>query len=350
VAGLCLVASTLAGGCGGAESEGVLRVNRVIGEPGRQPGQFSYPRGLAAFELDGRRMLAVVDKTARLQLLDAETGEVRGAVRTPRWSLGMPTGLTVAPHPSDPGRQALWVADTHEHQVLVYALPFDNGGQPAEPDLRFGAYGYEPGQFVYPTDIAVLTDDAGRVETVFVSEYGGNDRVSVFGVRRGPSGVSFEFERQIGTSGVAMDASEDDPAALSRPQSIALRHGGRELVVATVGRHRVVRFDVATGDVLGWTDGSAGADGSASEPMVFPYGLSLAGDDHAVVSEFGASRLRVIELDTGRTVATMGGPGRAEGQLATPWSCEVVGDELIVLDSGNDRIQVLPWPGVEGVR
>lgn len=333
----------------------------MLGETGRQPGQFFYPRGMDIALLGGRRVLVVVDKTARIQLIDCETGLPLGSLRTPESDLGMPTGLTVAPHPADPSRPALWVADTHEHRVLVYPLPFDHDGRPTEPDLAFGSYGQEPGRFIYPTDVAVLSDDQGRPIRVFVSEYGGNDRVSVFAVVREGDSVSFRFERQIGHSGVAMDAPADDPSALSRPQSVCLRKNGAELVVTDAGRHRVVRFDVVTGAVIGWTDGTKGgeadqgahagdeAEQASTRAMRFPYGLSMVDDRHAVVAEFGASRVRVLDLETGRTIGSFGAPGRAVGQLATPWACLVSDGELVVLDSGNDRVQVARWPGVEAL-
>lgn len=336
-------------GCGEDAPAGALRVDRVLGETGRHPGQFAYPRGLAAFDLDGRAVLAIVDKTARIQLIDSATGEPLGAIRTPKSDLGMPTGLTVAPDPDDPRRQALWVADTHEHRVLVYPLPFDTDGKPAEPAHAFGAYGDGPGQFIYPTDVAVIPDASGFPARVFVSEYGGNDRISEFRVRRDGGRTAFDFVRQIGTSGVAMGAPEDDPAALSRPQSIAVRDG-RELVVTDVGRNRLVRFDLDTGRVVGWTGGAAMTDGSACDPLRFPYGVTLVGDRHAVVAEFGGSRLRLVELDTGATAAFIGGPGRGPGELATPWACEIVHGELVVLDSGNDRVQVARWNGPGGTR
>lgn len=345
-----LLCASVAGlGCGDGAQPGVLRVERVLGETGRQPGQFAYPRGLAGFDLDGRSVLAVVDKSARIQLIDAQTGAPVGLIRTPVWELGMPTGLTAATHPTDASRTALWVADTHEHRILVYEVPFDTGGEPMEPAFAFGAFGDGPSQFIYTTDVAVLNGADGLPARVFVSEYGGNDRISEFRVVRGESGVSFEFVRQIGYSGVAMDAPEDDPAALSRPQSIELRtrpsDGGLEIVATDVGRHRVVRFDVGTGEVVGWTDGRRGAGGVTTAPLRHPYGVMLVGQDLAVVSEFGASRLRMIELDSGDTVGFLGGPGRLVGQLATPWASLVVGDELMVLDSGNDRVQVVRWQG-----
>lgn len=339
----------LAHGCGeSGTSSGLLPVARVIGETGTQPGQFRYPRGLDTGEVGGRRVLVVVDKTARIQLLDEATGEAIGTLRTPRSDMGMPTGLTVAPDPIDPAQEAVWVADTHEHRVIVYRLPFDHASAPTEPDLAFGEYGDGPGQFIYPTDVAVRTDDQGRVDRVFVSEYGGNDRISVFHVDRSGPAPAFVFERQIGVSGVAMDASEDDPAGFARPQSIAFRRNGRELVVTNSGRHHVVRFDVETGAVIASTDGALDERDRPVEPMRFPYGLTMIDDDHAVVSEFGASTVRVLDVETGRTVRTLGVPGRHEGQLATPWAAQVVGDELIILDSGNDRVQVVRWSGVRG--
>jgi hypothetical protein len=332
--------SLLVSGCGEDQAGGVLEVSRVIGETGRQAGQFLYPRGMDHAEIGGRTLLVVVDKTARIQLIDLKTGASVGSLRTPEFDLGMPTGLTVAPFPGEPGTPAVWVADTHEHRVIVYRLPFDHDGEPTEPDLAFGSYGYEPGQFIYPTDIAVRLDDGGRIGEVFVSEYGGNDRIQVFRFDEGRA----VFDRQIGISGVAMDAPEDDPAALARPQSVVLRGG--ELVVSDAGRHRVVRFDAASGSVLGWTDGAELLGGGPAEPLRFPYGLCLIDDRTALVSEFGGSRLRLIDLDSGRTVRLIGTPGRGVGETATPWAGEVVGDELVILDSGNDRIQVAPWSGV----
>jgi sugar lactone lactonase YvrE len=334
--------------CGSDTPEGMLNVRRVLGETGIHPGQFRYPRGMDTFDFKGRPALAIVDKTSRIQIIDLDTGESLGSLRTLKSDLGMPTGLTVAPFPGEPGTQALWVADTHNHQVIVYRLPFDHDGQPTAPDLAFGSYGHGPGQFVYPTDIAV--DAPGGVpETIYVSEYGGNDRVSVF--RIDPVGtqsgaIETVFQRQIGISGTAMDAPEHDPAALSRPQSITLRDDGRELVVVDAGRHRVIRFDIATGEPIAWTLGDTDSRGGPAEPMRFPYGLTLLDKDRALVSEFGGSTIRVLDLSTGATLGTFGAPGRNVGQLANPWASFVIADDLVILDSGNDRVQVVAWEGV----
>ncbi|MEM9373114.1 MAG: hypothetical protein AAGA55_05670 [Planctomycetota bacterium] len=339
-----LLAVVPVSGCGSEPRSGELPVKRILGETGTHPGQFRYPRGMDNFEHDGRTLLAIVDKTSRIQLIDLATGSSVGSLRTLKSDLGMPTGLSIAPFPGEPGTQALWVADTHNHQVIVYRVPFDHDGVPTAPDLAFGSYGHGPGQFIYPTDIAVHAPD-GAPETIFVSEYGGNDRVSVFGIEVLDGVPVPRFQRQIGISGVAMDAPEDDPAALARPQSLALREQGRELVVVDAGRHRVVRFDTATGEPLAWTEGDTDHRGDPAEPMRFPYGVSLLDEQTAVVTEFGSSAVRVVDLLSGHTLSTHGQPGRIEGRLATPWAGMVIGDELVILDSGNDRVQVVEWRG-----
>lgn len=335
-----------AAGCGSEPDPGFLPVKRVLGETGIHPGQFRYPRGMDMFDHNGTPHLAIVDKTSRIQLIELSTGESIGSIRTLKSDLGMPTGLTVAPFPGETDTPALWVADTHNHQVIVYRLPFDNDGRPTASALSFGSYGHGPGQFIYPTDIAVHAP-AGMPEVVYVSEYGGNDRINVFRIAADDAGQpSFVFERQIGFSGVAMDAPENDPAALARPQSIVLRNGGRELVAVNTGRHFLVRFDTESGEPTGWTLGDTDTDGNPIRPMRHPQGISLLDEDTALITEFGASAVRVLDLDSGRTVSIHGGAGRLVGELATPWTSVVVGDELVILDSGNDRVQVIDWDEV----
>ncbi|MEM8756688.1 MAG: hypothetical protein AAGF47_02775, partial [Planctomycetota bacterium] len=166
-----------------------IRIDRVLGEPGRSPGQFIFPRGIDA----GAEGLWIVDKTGRVQLIDTEWGEPRQVVQMPAIERGLPTGLTVAPAPGDPTREAVWIPDTHQQRVYII--------DPASPDAplaEFGGFGRGPGEFIYLTDVAVLTDNAGRVERIYVSEYGGNDRVSIFD-------ASFRFLNSFGSFGVADD-------------------------------------------------------------------------------------------------------------------------------------------------
>ncbi|HZW11160.1 MAG TPA: hypothetical protein VFF69_14760 [Phycisphaerales bacterium] len=316
-----------------------LRVERTLGEAGVFPGQFAYPRAIAA---DGRS-LWVVDKSARIQQIDPATGRAGVWWRMPEFELGKPTGLTVATAPAAGGGSvpALYVADTHYHRVMVYALPQERPSQPheIEPTLlsRLGGFGEAPGQFIYPTDVAVLTSaDGAAVERIYVSEYGGNDRISVF-----DAAGSFLFE--FGELGEGID-----PGALefSRPQSMVIDRARRELLVTDACNHRIGRFTLE-GELLGWI-GSPDAPADAPVQLRFPYGLELLADSTLLVTEFGSARAQRIDPVRAVSLGAFGAAGRGEGEMATPWAAAVLRRETFLLDSGNNRILVARLPGVEG--
>lgn len=321
-----ILLSAAAAGCGALAScdekpEGHrLAATRVLGEPGRAPGQLMYPRGIAA----AQGQIWVVDKGARVQRIDPETGRGLRLFETPKHDNGKPTGLTLAPMPGQEPRLGLYVADTHEHRILVYDV--ESGSD--EPALAFGAFGTGDGQFTYPTDIAVLLDDAGRVQRIYVSEYGGNDRVSAFS-------PELEFLFAFGSFGVAHEQDDaEHRVAFDRPQSIAIDPEARELVVADACNHRIGRFTLE-GEHLAWFGGGE------SDLFRYPYGIELLEGRRALVAEFGGNRVSVVDLETGEVLTRAGEPGREAGQLASPWGAVVIGDEAFVLDSGNNRIQVV---------
>ena len=162
-----LFAAALCLGAGGCEragtSAGRLEYSRVICGIGAKPGRFFYPR---AIDSDSEA-LWVIDKTARVQRISPKTGDaLPGGWRMPDDELGKPTGVTIAPFPD--GREAVYVADTHYHRVMVYDADAGDG-EHADPLASFGEYGYERGQFIYTTDVAVLKAEKG-VERVFVRE------------------------------------------------------------------------------------------------------------------------------------------------------------------------------------
>ncbi len=326
------------------DAPGEFRDVTVLGEPGRQNGQFVYPRGMDVFEHDGQTLAVIVDKTARIQVMNLATGEVIGAIHTPKWDRGKPTGLTVQTSALNPGKLAVYVPDTHENRVLMYELPLADTDEPVptEPDLKFGEYGEGPGQFWYPTDVAVDVDDSGVVTHIYVSEYGGNDRINRFRVDHSTTPPTIAWESQIGVVGQEVDAS-DDPLALARPQSIELwtdSNGQRELVVTDASHHRVGRI-TTDGQLIAWY-GDPMDD--SPDAYRFPYGLDILDDGTALISEFGANRIRRIELETGKTLFLYGVPGRAVGQVAQPWAVGVMGDRLVVLDSGNGRVEICDPP------
>lgn len=316
----------IATGCerAGPSEEARLEVRRILGEPGRLPGQFMYPRGIAA----GQGQLWVVDKGARLQRLDTESGRADVLFTTPKFDQGKPTGLTVAPLPAHlGGGTGLYVADTHEHRVLIYDAQSDSG----EPIATFGSYGTGDGQFTYPTDIAVLVGEDGSAHRFYVSEYGGHDRVSIFD-------EDFTFLSSFGSFGVASEAPPGE-VVFDRPQSIAIDHEAGELIVADACNHRVGRFTLE-GEPIAWVTGEE----AGGQRLNYPYGIEILEGQEALIAEYGGNRIRHMHLETGVTLGIYGEGGRETGQLASPWGVAVVGAEAFVLDSGNNRIQVMRSP------
>ena len=335
------------GACGdaGTDHTGKLRTTRVLGEAGKHNGQFVYPRGMDIFDYNGSPHAITVDKTARLQHINLETGEVIGAIHTPRWDRGKPTGLTVAPSVNDPSALAVYVADTHEFRVLMYEfpLPATDDPLPTEPDFQFGSFGEEPGQFIYPTDIAVETDQSNNVTDIYVSEYGGNDRINHFTIDRSTAAPAVVWQSQIGVVGEEVDAS-DHPLALSRPQSIELwtnpTTNQREIVLTSASHHRIGRISTS-GELIAWYGGPLDTSDNAYN---FPYGLTILQDNTALIAEFGGNRITRIDLESGEQLFRYGETGRSVGQLAQPWAVGVAGEQLVILDSGNSRLQFCDPP------
>jgi len=279
-------------GCGRADGAPPASPIRIIGGQGSTDGYFATPRGGA---WDPRGFLSVVDKTGRIQKFDASGKFVR-VWMPPAVERGHPTNLAI-----DAEGQVL-VADTHYHRVLRYSPD-------GELLAQFGSEGREPGQFLYPVGIAVTAEG-----TIYVSEYGGNDRIQVFT----PEG---KLLRAWGTYG-------EGPGEFKRPQGIAL--GNDRLYVADAANHRVQVFSL-DGKLTG-----------AWEDLKYPYSVSVDARGDVLVAEYGRHRVTKFRPD-GTRAGSAGKAGRGPGDLNTPWGVVAAGDAIYVLDSGNHRVQ--RWPG-----
>jgi DNA-binding beta-propeller fold protein YncE len=270
----------------------------IIGEHGLGPGQFHHPRAIAC---DAQGRLFVVDMTARIQRFSPE-GEFETAWEMPAKRAGKPTGLTV----DSAGR--VLVADTHYNRVMIY----DADGNEL---TQFGSMGRGDGQFIYPTGVTIDHDG-----NYYVSEYGGNDRISRF---------SPEFE-YLGSFG----GPNSGEAAQARPQSLITDADGNILVADAV-HHRICRFSPA-GELLT----TIGTAGKGPGQLQYPYDLALLPDGSFLVCEFGNNRLQRFAPD-GKSMETWGGPGREPGQLLDAWGV-ALGQEgrVYVVDSRNHRVQM----------
>lgn len=326
-----------------------LSYQRTIGEVGLAPGQLAYPR---CIDQDGEA-LWVIDKEARVQRLDPATGACLAIWKMPDSEFGKPTGVTVVADPDRPNHHLMYIADTHYHRIRVYSIaPVDaaakkrikEGGFPREQEaqllMQFGTHGKGPGQFVFPTDVAVLHRADGSIERLYVPEYGGNDRINVFDAEG-------QFQFAFGEFGSGAQA---EPVQFSRPQSVAIDEVRRKLVVTDACNHRLGVFSL-DGKLERWIS-SPDEAGDAPGHFNYPYGLALLKDGSALVTEFGGARMQRIDVNTGAALGIfMGKPdagagGKPKG-LANPWSCTVLGDSVWVLDTRNNRIAAYPLPEVE---
>lgn len=343
------IALGVAAGTGGCDSKSSgapapLPRARSIGSLGDIPGRFAMPR---AIDTDGKA-LWVIDKSARVQRIDPASGECLFWFRMPDWELGKPVGVTVAPadlvipgvagaSKVDAKRPILFIPDTHYNRVMVYRVP-EKKTDPPELLGRFGSYGMGPGQFVYPTSILLTTHKtaggAEELDRIYVGEYGGNDRISVFDAK-------FNYLFSFGHYG---DSASADDVQFARPQSMRWRdgHSGRELVVTDSRNHRVGRF-TPEGKLLGWV-GAPDKSGPSPGQLTFPYGLWMLKDGTALIAEFGNNRVQRLNVETGESLGTWGKAGRGPGELATPWAIAVMGDEVFVVDSGNNRVVKFEGP------
>lgn len=278
---------------------------RLVGRGGKGPLQFNYPRAMA-WTPAGE--LVIIDRSARVQVLGAD-GSYRREWTMPEFDQGFPTGVSVSPEGE------LWIADTHEHRITV----MDDAGRVLK---TFGGFGQEPGQFVFPTDIVF-----GEDGLAYVSEYGGNDRIQVF--RRDGT-----FVRAFGHHGVVGDGSPEPK--FDRPQSMLMLGSGR-LLVADACNHRLVELT---------TDGefmrSIGAMGQESGELLYPYGLERLDGATVLVTEFGGCRLQAFDLGSGASSGCWGKGGREPGMLNGPWTAQVHGGTMAVLDSTNNRLYLMP--------
>jgi DNA-binding beta-propeller fold protein YncE len=288
-------------GCGGGSQPDEIWLETGAGE-----GQVVYPRGITYSK--GDNTYFIVDRLARIQHLDSH-GKCLNAWRMPENQAGKPVGLTVGPDGN------LWVPDTHYSRIMVFS--------PQGQLLRqFGKFGREPGQFVYPSDIAF--DSKGRV---FISEFGDHDRIQVF-----DKDLNYLFE--FGKFG-------DGNGEFSRPQSmvVAMENGRETLYVTDACNHRISVWT---------TDGqflrNMGRIGSGPGELRFPYGLDIDSKGRLVVCEFGNNRVQLLDRETGKGLKSWGVGGREPGQMAYPWAVAVDRkDRIVAVDSGNNRVQVFEF-------
>jgi len=292
-AGLCFLLI----GCDKAPDQAKANVFRMFGGTGKGKVEFIYPR---AIDIDGS-VLYVIDKVGRIQKISVD-GSYIGEYHMPQIEAGKPTGITVGPDGN------LYVADTHYHRIVA----FNSEGKIIR---EFGKLGEAEGEFIYPTDIAF--DKKGRM---FVSEYGGNDRISVFD----HNGV---FQYCFGEPG-------NGEKQFSRPSALCIDESNEHLYIADACNHRIAMYTL-DGEWVRYL----GRLGTEPGCLRYPYDLALTEKGHLVICEYGNNRIQILSPNV-ESLGVYGRAGRNAGELAYPWGVAVDQKYAYIVDAGNNRIQV----------
>ncbi len=275
---------------------------RVFGKAGQHPGQFHMPRSIE-FSPDGKRVY-ILDRTHRVQVFQPD-GFFQEEWRTPPGILGNPRGHDVAPDGT------LYVADTHNSQVVIYSPD-------GKERRRIGKRGLRPGEFVAVTDVAL--DPQGNLWTCEYGQY--HDRVQKFD-------ASGRFLLEYGTFG-------SGPGQFSRPQGITTDRDGN-VYVADAANHRVHKLSPEGKPLLVW-----GVTGHKPGQLYYPYDVFVDSRQRIFVSEYGNNRVSVFDRQ-GQHLYSWGRPGHGPGEFDHPWGvCVAPSGEVWVADTMNYRIQIFP--------
>jgi len=203
--------------------------------------------------------------------------------------------------------------------VAIAILPPGCGPSDALPALpsvaTIAGSGFGPGQFLGPRAAAIAPDG-----TFFVVDK--QARVQRFG----PDGA-FELEW-------SMPESER-----GKPVGISVHPDGR-VFVADTHYHRIVVFDRDGRELARF-----GRYGTGPGEFFYPTDIVFPPDGRILVSEYGGNdRVQVFSASFA-PLGSFGRFGRGEREFARPQSMTIAGDELVVADGCNHRLQVYGLDG-----
>jgi DNA-binding beta-propeller fold protein YncE len=272
-----------------------------MGTTGAAPGQLDSPYGIG---VGGSGDIYVADShNDRIQVFSGEGAFMGGwgSLGTSPGQFNSPTGLHVVASVVD----TIYVADLFNRRVQKFT-------EAGVFLTEWGQYGLGTGEFISPLDVATDSDgyvyvadvDWTRIQKFtptgsYVSEWG------EYGFGDG------QFE---GARGIAIDALG--------------------LVFVTDYAGRVQVFDSDGVFLYGW-----GSPGSLPGEFGPPVGIDVDLDSNRVyVADLANARIQVFSRQ-GTFLCTWGVEGTGIGELMSPRDVCIVGNEVIVSDSGNDRLQ-----------
>jgi len=231
--------------------------------------------------------------------------------------LNMPLGLAFDHH-----RGLLFAVDCNNHRVQVFSCNDDGGGSFVS---KLGEKGNQPGQFNYPTGVAIDHDH----DRILIVD-GTNHRVQ-----------SWSLSEQSFLSCVGPHNSRD--LEVFYPRGIAIdKHHRRIIIVATLS-HRLVFLSSIDLSFLFSVDDRGNQPGE----FCYPSGAVIDHDRcQIVVTDSHNHRVQVLSSIDGSFLFEFGEGGDQPGQFARPHGvCIDNQGRIIVSDPGNYRLQAFTHDG-----
>jgi len=281
------------------------------GTKGAGPGQFSYPRAVAA---NAGEVIVSDDDNHRIEQFTPA-----GAYLASAGTEGDGPGQFAYPYGvALDAAGNVYVADDSNDRIVKLTPQLGFAG-------AWGGDGSKPGQLAFPR--ALASDAAGDT---YVADTA-NDRIEVFG----PEG---EYLRTLGISA-------HGPGQLTAPRGLAVDPTGRLLASDTVG-NRVELFAPSSELYTAQWTTAGGRFGDLNGPA----GIAVDELGAVLVSDPGNGRVARFWGD-GTFLSEIGGPGDLGGAAlsgagALAISGPAAGDQTYVADSGHNRILIY---GPEGV-
>lgn len=286
--------------------------------PGSNAGQFNQPRGVA-ISPDGLRVYVLDTQNNRIQVFDAESGELLGI-----WGDGEGDDVSLALTDNGLGPYGLtvgadgvvYIADTWNHRIVVV----NPDGQVVRMFGEFGNNEDSPdptintATFYGPRGVAVYGNE------IFVTDTG-NERVEVFG-------LDGTFLRSFGGTG-------SGPDQLLEPVGIAVGSDGI-VYVADSGNARISAFDVNGTPIAQWPVANW-----VGQQFYEPY-IAIGSDGSVYASSPTTASVLVFDQN-GTLISELIDADGTPLQLPAGLAFSPSGD-LFVADRGSSEIYVITSP------
>ncbi|KAK7085483.1 Zinc ion binding [Halocaridina rubra] len=272
-----------------------------IGSRGSEPGNFTWPRGIA---VGPDNSIVVADSSNhRVQVFDQHGKFVKefGSYGSAEGEFDCLAGVAV-------NRIGQYIiADRYNHRIQVF--------DPSGMFLRsFGSQGSGDGRFSYPW--GVTTDALGFI---YVCDKE-NHRIQVFQ-------SDGSFVGKFGSMG-------NKPGQLEHPHYIAVSSTNR-VIVSDSNNHRVQIFDIN-----GKVNTTFGTEGSGDGQFKFPRGVAVDDQNYIFVADSGNNRIQIFHPD-GTFLRAFGCWGSGDGEFKGLEGVAVMSNgNILVCDRENHRIQV----------